>query len=64
MLCAASQGVNKADDALALLLYSIAAAVAESMLAGSGAPSLVSMLELPLIELLPQMTCESPSGDR
>ncbi len=39
------------DDALALLLYSIAAAVAESMLAGSGAPSLVSMLELPLIEI-------------
>ena len=35
------------DDALALLLYSIAAAVAESMLAGSGAPSLVSILELP-----------------
>jgi Kef-type K+ transport system membrane component KefB len=39
------------DDALALLLYSIAAAVAESLLAGSRAPSLLSILELPLIEI-------------
>jgi Kef-type K+ transport system membrane component KefB len=39
------------DDALALLLYSVAAAVAESLLAGSSAPSLLSVLELPLIEI-------------
>ena len=39
------------DDALALLLYSIAAAFAESLLAQSGPPSLLQMLELPLIEI-------------
>jgi Kef-type K+ transport system membrane component KefB len=39
------------DDALALLLYSMAAALAESLLAQSGPPSLVQMLRLPLIEI-------------
>jgi Kef-type K+ transport system membrane component KefB len=39
------------DDALALLLYSIAAAFAESLLAQSGPPSIVQILELPLIEI-------------
>ena len=39
------------DDALALLLYSIAAAFAESLLAHSGPPSVVQILELPLIEI-------------
>ena len=39
------------DDALALLLYSIAAAFAESLLAQSGPPSVVQILELPLIEI-------------
>ena len=39
------------DDALALLLYSIAAALAESLLAHSGPPSVVQILELPLIEI-------------
>lgn len=39
------------DDALALLLYSVTAALAESLLAGSGTPSLFSILELPLIEI-------------
>ena len=39
------------DDALSLLLYSIAAALAETMLAGSGMPSLIQILELPLIEI-------------
>ncbi len=39
------------DDALALLLYSLAAALAESLLAGSGTPSLISILELPLVEI-------------
>lgn len=39
------------DDALALLLYSIAAALAESLLAGSGSPSLLSVVKLPLIEI-------------
>ena len=39
------------DDALALLLFSIAAAFAESLLAQSGPPSVVQILELPLIEI-------------
>ena len=39
------------DDALALLLFSIAAAFAESFLAQSGPPSVVQILELPLIEI-------------
>ncbi len=39
------------DDALALVLYSVAAALAESLLAHSGAPSLLRILELPLIEI-------------
>jgi NhaP-type Na+/H+ or K+/H+ antiporter len=39
------------DDALSLLLYSIAAALAESLLRGTGAPSLLSIVELPLIEI-------------
>ncbi len=39
------------DDALSLLLYSLAAALAETILTGSGAPSLVQILELPLIEI-------------
>jgi Kef-type K+ transport system membrane component KefB len=39
------------DDALALVLFSIAAALAESLLAQSGPPSLLQILELPLIEI-------------
>ncbi len=39
------------DDALALVLYSIAAAMAESILTGAGAPSLASVLGLPLFEI-------------
>lgn len=39
------------DDALALVLYSIAAAFAESLLAQSGPPSLLQIMELPLIEI-------------
>ena len=39
------------DDALALLLYSVAAAFAESLLAHAGPPSIVQILELPLIEI-------------
>ena len=39
------------DDALALLLFSIAAAFAESLLAQSGPPSVLQILELPLIEI-------------
>jgi Kef-type K+ transport system membrane component KefB len=39
------------DDALALLLYSVAAALAEALLAQSGPPSLLQVVELPLIEI-------------
>ena len=39
------------DDALALVLYSIAAAFAESLLAQSGPPSLLQILKLPLVEI-------------
>jgi len=39
------------DDALALVLYSITAAVAESLLAHSGTPPLASILRLPLVEI-------------
>jgi Kef-type K+ transport system membrane component KefB len=39
------------DDALALILYSIAAALAESLLAQSGPPSLMQIVELPLLEI-------------
>ena len=39
------------DDALALLLYSLAAALAESILAQSGPPSLADILKLPLVEI-------------
>jgi Kef-type K+ transport system membrane component KefB len=39
------------DDALSLLLYSVAAALAESIVAQSSAPSLVSMMGLPLVEI-------------
>jgi Kef-type K+ transport system membrane component KefB len=39
------------DDALALILYSVAAAFAESLLAQSGGPSLLTMIELPLLEI-------------
>jgi Kef-type K+ transport system membrane component KefB len=39
------------DDALALLLYSIAAALAESLLGQSGPPSLFQIIELPLVEI-------------
>jgi Kef-type K+ transport system membrane component KefB len=39
------------DDALALVLYGIAAAFAESLLASSGAPALLNILKLPLIEI-------------
>jgi Kef-type K+ transport system membrane component KefB len=39
------------DDALALVLFSLAAALAESLLAAAGPPSLLQVLELPLIEI-------------
>ena len=39
------------DDALALILYSIAAALAESLLAQSGPPSLLQVVKLPLLEI-------------
>lgn len=39
------------DDALALILYSVAAALAESLLGGSGPPSFVQILKLPLVEI-------------
>jgi Kef-type K+ transport system membrane component KefB len=39
------------DDALALVLYSIAAAFAESLLAQSGPPSILQIVELPVIEI-------------
>ncbi len=39
------------DDALALLLYSLAAALAESILAQSGSLSLVGIIKLPLVEI-------------
>jgi NhaP-type Na+/H+ or K+/H+ antiporter len=39
------------DDALALVLFSIAAAFAESLLAQSGPPSAIQILQLPLIEI-------------
>ncbi len=39
------------DDALALILYSISAALAESLLARSGPPSLLHIIELPVIEI-------------
>jgi Kef-type K+ transport system membrane component KefB len=39
------------DDALALLLYSLAAAFAVSLLAAAGPPSLLQILELPLLEI-------------
>ena len=39
------------DDALALLLFSVAAAFAESLLAHSGPPSVLQMVQLPLIEI-------------
>jgi Kef-type K+ transport system membrane component KefB len=39
------------DDALALILYSVAAALAESLLANSGPPSLIQIAELPLLEI-------------
>jgi Kef-type K+ transport system membrane component KefB len=39
------------DDAFSLLLFSLAAAAAETMLLGTGAPSLIQVLELPLIEI-------------
>jgi Kef-type K+ transport system membrane component KefB len=39
------------DDALALVLFSLAAALAESLLAASGPPSWLQVLQLPLIEI-------------
>lgn len=39
------------DDALALLLYSIAATLAESFLAGGHAPTLIQIVEMPLVEI-------------
>lgn len=39
------------DDALALMLFSLAAALAESLLAASGPPSWLQVLQLPLIEI-------------
>ena len=39
------------DDALALILYSVAAALSASLLAGSGPPSFLNVIKLPLVEL-------------
>ncbi len=39
------------DDALSLLLYSIAAALAEAILVGSEAPSALQIFEIPMIEI-------------
>jgi Kef-type K+ transport system membrane component KefB len=39
------------DDALSLLLYSVAAALAESLLAGSRSPSVGQIVGLPLVEI-------------
>lgn len=39
------------DDALSLLLFSVIAALTECMMAQSGAPSLLTMVGLPLIEI-------------
>ncbi len=39
------------DDALSLLLYSVAAALAESILAGTQAPTALQILEFPMIEI-------------
>ncbi len=39
------------DDALALILYSVAAALSESLLARTGPPSVLQILELPVIEI-------------
>ncbi len=39
------------DDALSLLLYSIAAALAEAILRGTQAPSAVQILEFPVVEI-------------
>jgi Kef-type K+ transport system membrane component KefB len=39
------------DDALALILYSVAAALAESLLVGSGTPSFLNIVKLPLVEI-------------
>jgi Kef-type K+ transport system membrane component KefB len=39
------------DDAVALLLYSITAAIAESLLAGRGSPELMELFRLPLVEI-------------
>jgi Kef-type K+ transport system membrane component KefB len=39
------------DDALALLLYSVVAAFAESLLAQSGPPTVLQILRLPLLEI-------------
>jgi len=39
------------DDAFSLLLYFFAASYAESLMTGSGAPSLIQMIEHPVIEI-------------
>ncbi len=39
------------DDALSLVLYSIAAALTETILSGASSPTLLQMLELPLFEI-------------
>lgn len=39
------------DDAISLLLFSVAAAFAESLLVGAGPVSLIAMLELPFFEI-------------
>ena len=39
------------DDALALVLFSIASVVVESQLAGGGSPDLITIIELPFIEI-------------
>ena len=39
------------DDAVSLLLYSVMASIAESLLVGHASPSLMGLLELPLFEI-------------
>jgi Kef-type K+ transport system membrane component KefB len=50
------------DDALALLLYSVVAAAAETMLARSGSLPLFSMVSLPLVEISGSLVLGSVMG--
>jgi Kef-type K+ transport system membrane component KefB len=50
------------DDALALLLYSVVAAAAETMLAHSGSLPLLSIVSLPLIEISGSLVLGSAMG--